>query len=195
MKRAAAASSSGGTVEATCVALLRGINVGGNNKLPMRDLAAIFEALGCRDVRTYIQSGNVVARAPASTVASLSEAVSKGIRDGFGLTVPVVLRTGAELASVVADNPFLAAGSDPTTLHVMFLRDVPTAAQVASLDTARSPGDAFAVRGRDVFLHCPNGFGRTKLTNEYFDRKLSTVSTVRNWKTVLTLLEMAQPTR
>ena len=75
----------------------------------------------------------------------------------------------------------------------MFLRDAPTAAQVASLDPARSPGDAFTVRGRDVYLHCPNGFGRTKLTNEYFDRKLATVSTVRNWKTVLTLLAMAQP--
>ncbi len=191
MKRAAKPTAP--TDDATLVALLRGVNVGGNNKLAMRDLVAVFEALGCGDVRTYIQSGNVVARAPASAVDGLSDAVAKALRAGFGLDVPVVLRTGDALAAVVAANPYLAAGADPATVHMMFLRDAPSAAQVAALDPARSPGDAFTVRGRDVFLHCPNGFARTKLTNDYFDRKLATVSTVRNWKTVLTLLAMAQP--
>jgi uncharacterized protein (DUF1697 family) len=190
MKRAVKPTAS--THDATLVAPLRGVNLGGHNKLPMRDLVAVFEALGCGDVRTYIQSGNVVARAPASTVDGLADAVSKALGEGFGLTVPVVLRTGDELAAVVAANPYLAAGADPATVHMMFLREAPTAAQVAALDPARSPGDAFTVRGGDVFLHCPNGFARTKLTNEYFDRKLATVSTVRNWKTVLALLAMAQ---
>jgi uncharacterized protein (DUF1697 family) len=187
-----AAKPTASIADAPLVALLRGVNVGGNNKLAMRDLVAVFESLGCRDVRTYIQSGNVVARAPASAVDGLSDAVAKALCDNFGLTVPVVLRRGDALAAVVADNPYLAAGADPTTLHVMFLRDAPSAAQVAALDPARSPGDAYAVRGRDVFLHCPNGLARTKLTNDYFDRTLATVSTVRNWKTVLTLLAMTQ---
>ncbi len=191
MRRAAKPTAS--THDAPLVALLRGVNVGGNNKLATRDLVAVFEALGCRDVRTYIQSGNVVARAPASAVDGLADAAAKALHEGFGLTVPVVLRTGDALAAAVADNPYLAAGADPATVHVMFLRDAPTAAQAAALDPHRSPGDAYTVRGREVFLHCPNGLARTKLTNDYFDRRLATVSTVRNWKTVLTLLAMAQP--
>lgn len=190
MRRAAKPTAS--THDAPLVALLRGVNVGGNNKLAMRDLVAVFEALGCRDVRTYIQSGNVVARAPASAVDGLADAAAKALHDGFGLAVPVVLRTGDALAAAVADNPYLAAGAEPATVHVMFLRDAPTAAQLATLDPARSPGDAYTVRGRDVLLHCPNGLARTKLTNDYFDRRLATVSTVRNWKTVLTLLAMTR---
>lgn len=175
----------------TYVALLRGINVGGKNKLPMADLVAIFAAAGCRDVRTYIQSGNVVFVANATTAKRVSAVVSNRIADDFELNVPVVTRSAAELSKAARSNPFLKQGVDPVYLHVAFLAETPARSDVTKLDPNRSPGDTFDVRGREVYLHLPNGVARTKLTTAYFDSALGTVSTVRNWRTVLKLLEMA----
>jgi len=175
----------------THVALLRGINVAGKNKVPMKELAAILAGAGCRDVRTYIQSGNVVYRAPTALARRVPAAVSAALARRLGLTVPVVTRSAAELDAVARENPFLRAGADPATLHVAFLADHPSADRVAALDPKRSPPDTFEVRGREVYLCCPKGYGTTKLTNAWFDGKLQTTSTVRNWRTVLTLLEMA----
>ena len=174
------------------VALLRGINVGGKNKLPMKDLVAVFAGAGCADVRSYIQSGNVVFRASPELAARLPALVAGAIAERFGLRVPVVMRTADELREVSEHNPFLAAGADRPALHVMFLADQPSPAHAAALDPERSPGDAFELRGRDIYLHCPNGVARTKLTNDYFDKTLATTSTGRNWNTVLHLLELAQ---
>lgn len=175
----------------TFVALMRGINVGGNNQLPMKELAAIFAREGCEEVRTYIQSGNVVFRAPSRGVERLASAIARRILEQHGLTTPVVLRSEEELAAVARDNPFLRPGEDSKPLHVLFLADVPEPGRVAALDPARSPPDAFAVRGREVYLHCPNGVGKTRLTNAYFDSALKTVSTGRNWNTVLKLRALA----
>jgi uncharacterized protein (DUF1697 family) len=174
------------------VALLRGINVGGKNKLPMRELAALFEESGCRDVTTYIQSGNVVFTPPARGQATLARTLQQRIADEFSLRVPVVLRTAGELATVAGANPFLARKLDPATLHVIFLADAPSAKAVAALDPERSPPDQFSVAGRDIYVCCPNGVARSKLTNDYFDRTLATISTGRNWRTVMTLVEMAR---
>src|SRR5262249_40013143 len=112
-------------------ALLRGINVGGKNKVPMLELAAIFGEIGCTDVVTYIQSGNVVFRAPASLAASLPKTAARRIAEEFGCKVPVILRTAAELRAAHAENPFVARGLDPNALHIMFLADRPTARAVA----------------------------------------------------------------
>lgn len=173
------------------VALMRGINVGGKNKLPMKDLVAMFAAAGCSEVQSYIQSGNVVFGAPAKLAARVPAVVSAAIAKRFGFAVPIVLRTADELREVVDNNPFLAAGIEPAQVHLMFLADRPAPAKVSALAADRSPGDAFAVRGRDVYLHLPNGVARTKLTNDWFDRALATTSTVRNWNTVLRLLALA----
>ena len=169
----------------TYVALLRGINVGGKNKLPMAELARIFAAAGCEDVRTYIQSGNVVFSA-GPKLGPLQLATR------LRLEVPVVIRSSAELARVVARNPFLKRRIDHDWLHVAFLADAPDRSRAASLDPDRSPGDEFVLRGREIYLHLPNGAGKSKLTNAWFDSKLATTSTIRNWRTVLTLLEMAR---
>jgi uncharacterized protein (DUF1697 family) len=174
----------------TYAALMRGINVGGKNKLPMKDLAALFADAGCSDVRTYIQSGNVVFKASERVAAGLPAVIAKRITDGFGYQTPVVLRSAGQLAAVAAGNPFLERGLPEEMLHVLFLADVPEKLAVAGLDAERSPGDTFIVHGGEVFLHLPNGMGRTKLTNAYFDSKLATVSTARNWRTVLKLAEM-----
>jgi len=178
----------------TYVALLRGINVGGKNKLHMPDLAAMFTEAGCTDVRTYIQSGNVVFSVAPKTAKRVPDLVSRRIADCFGYRVPVVLRTADELKKVAAGNPFFESDADAHSLHVGFLADLPTPRDVAALDPKRSPGDSFSVRGREVYLCLPNGVAGTKLTNAYFDSKLGTTSTIRNWRTVLRLLELTKPT-
>jgi len=174
------------------VALLRGVNVGGKNKLPMAELRAIYADVGCTDARTYIQSGNVVFTAAPGAEEKIRNAVARRITEQFGFKVPVVIRTGRELRKVAATNPFLNSGADAASLHVAFLADAPAKAAVKSLDPDRSPGDAFTLLGREIYLHTPNGVARTRLTNDYFDAKLGTISTVRNWRTVLKLVEMTQ---
>jgi uncharacterized protein (DUF1697 family) len=170
-------------------ALLRGVNVGGKNALAMKQLASFFVDAGCSDVVTYIQSGNVAFTAPsAAKLGKLDAVIAQRILDEVGLAVPVVLRSAAELAAIPGANPFRK--EDPQSVHVMFLRDVPAAADVKKLDPNRSPGDRFAVVGREVFLHLPNGAGRSKLGTSFIDAGLKTVSTQRNWNTLLKLIEL-----
>ncbi len=176
----------------THLALLRGINVGGKNMLPMKDLAKIFLDAGCADVRTYIQSGNVIFKGPSRLPEDLCGGITERIGVQFRYQIPVVLRTAAQLADAVANNPFLKLGADLKLLHVLFLADLPKAANIAKLDPDRSTPDAFVVRNREIYLHLPNGAAKTKLTNGYFDSKLATVSTGRNWATVLKLLELME---
>ena len=173
------------------VALLRGINVGGKNRLPMKELAAMFVDLGCDDVRTYIQSGNVLFRTSPTLGKDISSLISSSIFSRFGYRVPVVTRTAQDLQDIVQANPFLEAGAETDKLHVVFLAGLPDGAHVESLDPNRSPSDEFAVLGREIYLCCPNGLARSKLTNNYFDSRLSTTSTMRNWRTVLKLLELS----
>jgi uncharacterized protein (DUF1697 family) len=176
----------------TYVAFLRGINVGGKRKIPMNRLAGLFADVGCIDVKTHLQSGNVFFGASVSLVKTLPEVIAASITDEFGCTVTVLIRSAKDLEEVLRDNPFLKRGVDPAILHVAFLADVPGAKQVAELDNDRSPGDSFDVRGRHIYLYLPNGVARTKLTNDYFDHTLRTVSTLRNWNTVQKLLEIVR---
>jgi uncharacterized protein (DUF1697 family) len=173
------------------VALLRGINVGGKNLLPMKDLVRLFADAGCADVRTYIQSGNVLFQASPAKATRLPGVVAKGIADRFGYRTPVLLRTVEELGATIRNNPFLEAGAPESWLHVLFLASQADALRVAALDPDRSPPDAYAVRGREIYLQCPNGAGNTRLTNAWFDSKLATISTGRNWRTAIKLFELA----
>lgn len=174
----------------TFVALLRGINVGGKHKLPMKELAPIFADAKCSAVRTYIQSGNVVFGASPSLAPKLPMLLAKNIEQRFGFAVPVIIRNRDEMAQVVRGNPFVKQALPESALSVYFLADQPSAAAVKSLDPNRSAPDQFHVVGRHIYLHTPNGMGRTKLTSTYFDSKLATVCTARNWATVNTLLGM-----
>ncbi len=174
------------------VALLRGINLG-NNRIPMKRLAAMFEEAGCSDVRTYIASGNVVFSATPALARSLPRAISTAIRNELDFEPPIVLRTAAEMSAIVEANPFTGADADADDkkLHVVFLADAPTADAVARLDPERSPPDEFVVNGSEIYLFCPEGLARTKLSNPWFDKTLDTVSTMRNWRTTRKLREMA----
>jgi uncharacterized protein (DUF1697 family) len=176
----------------TYVALLRGINVGGKHKLPMKELVEVFTAGKCNAVRTYIQSGNAVFTCSDAVFKGLRPSVEKKIESRFGFPAPVVLRSREQMAQIVRHNPFLKAGKPEQTLHVMFLADEPGADASSKLDPHRSPGDEFRVIGSEIYLYLPNGAGNSKLTNAYFDSKLSTIGTSRNWATVLKLLDMMQ---
>jgi uncharacterized protein (DUF1697 family) len=171
----------------TLVALLRGINVGGRNSVPMAGLRSVLEELGLEEVTTYIQSGNVLFRSQAP-VKSLPARMEDAISDAFGVRPAVLLRTPAELAKVADSNPF----ADTAKVHVVFLDRKPAAKHAARLDPDRSPPDAFELVGRELYLHLPTGAGRTKLTGDYLERTLGVRGTQRNWNTVVKLLELAR---
>jgi len=173
------------------VALLRGVNVGGANKLAMSDLRSIFESAGCESVETIIQSGNVVFEAPEAIARNLAPVIEAQIQLRFGIAAPVILRSGAALRGIVQSNPFLRAGADPERLHLMCLSSRPSPHDVASLDPLRSPPDEFIVRDKEIYLRLPNGVARSKLTNAYFDKALRTIATARNWRTIVRLCEAA----
>lgn len=183
-----------GSLEAsrdTYVALLRGINVGGRNRLPMDELARSFEHAGCASVKTYIQSGNVVFVAAPSIALKVRESVAAAVSARVGTDIPIVLRSAADLARVVGENPFLGESQDPRALHVGFLADKPSQERVSDLDPDRSPPDEFAVRGKEIYLRLPNGMSGTRFTASYVERVLATPATFRNWRTVENLLNMA----
>jgi uncharacterized protein (DUF1697 family) len=174
----------------TYVALLRGINVGGKAKVAMPGLRAAFEEFGAGDVQTYIQSGNVVFTHPERAEATLEKSLRKVISDYAGVGVDVMLRTTAQMRSVVAKSPYPDAGG--TTLHVLFLTAKVDQAAFGKLDLDRfAPEEATAV-GREIYLHLPNGIGRAKLPPALGKLKVST--TARNWNSVTKLLEMAEAT-
>lgn len=178
----------------THVALLRGINLGAKNKVPMPALRDYVEAAGGANARTYLQSGNVVFEALDDQAPNIGAAISDRLRDDLGLTVPVVLIRADELGAITAANPFLRDGRPESQLHLMVLSAEPTGERIAKLDPDRSAPDAFVVAGRAIYLHLPSGVARSKLTNDYFDRTLGVVSTNRNWRTVGKLLELSDAT-
>jgi uncharacterized protein (DUF1697 family) len=176
----------------TYVSLLRGINVSGRNRISMADLRALYEAHGHHDVSTYVQSGNVVSHSNARSAATVTREIERAITDDLGLDVTVLVRTPAQLATLVDANPLVGDGVDPNTLHVTFLASRPARAEVAALDGRRYAPDEFVVVGDAVYLVCPNGYGRTKINNTYFERALGVAATTRNWKTVNQLLELGR---
>ncbi len=172
--------------------MLRGINVGGRNKLPMKDLAAIFRDAGWGRVQTRIQSGNVIFDARERTARRIPEIVPAEIAARYGYRTPLILRTAAELEAAVKANPFPRKGANPKAPRVVFLAAAPAPARAAALAADRSPPDEFVVSGREICLRRPNGLARTKLTNAWFDAQLETVSAIRGWNTALQLLKPAR---
>ena len=175
----------------TYIALLRGINVSGHRPVKMDRLRELLDALGHTDVSTYLQSGNVVFHTQRRTPGELASTIGRRIAKDLGLDVAVIVRTKQELAKVVGGNPFATRGVDAAHLHVTFLRERPTTAIVRAVEPASYLPDTFAIAGREVYLRCPNGYGRTKLNNAFFERTLGTTATTRNWKTVTALLDLA----
>jgi len=174
----------------TYVGLLRGVNVGGRGKVSMADLRGLHERLGHTDVVTYIQSGNVVFATDESDPVLVAVTIESAIAAELEVDVRVIVRTPGELAAVVAVNPY-AATADPARIGIAFLASTPADAAVGRIDPAAHRPDEFALIGRDVHLHVPTGFGRTKLTNSYIEAKLGVAATTRNWRTVCRLRDLS----
>jgi uncharacterized protein (DUF1697 family) len=184
----------------TWIALLRGINVGGRNRLPMTELRALHERLGHEDVRTHLQTGNVVFRAREDDEQALARTLVTALDADLAITCTVILRSPAELAAVVAANPFAdriagargaATDAQAKALHVTFL-DAPAARDAfADLDPASHAPDELVASGREVYLWCPGGYGRTKLTTTFLERRAGCAATDRNWNTVSALAAAA----
>ena len=177
----------------TYISMLRGINVSGQKKIKMADLKHLYESLGFDSVQTYIQSGNVVFRSKIGDARKLEKAVSGAILKRFQFDVPVIVRTAKEMDRVVTSNPLLKGSTkDVNKLHVTFLSDKPKASLFKNLQAPLAGDEALQIRGNEVFLYCPHGYGKTKLNNGFFEKQLSVAATTRNWKTVNVLLEMTK---
>ena len=174
------------------IALLRGINVGRNKRIKMADLIKVFESLGFKNVKTYVQSGNVIFEHDSNDAAEIAGRIERKISQTFSFSVNVIIRTKDEVENVVKGNPFIGrAGIELDKLHVIFLADMPDPKDVLNLDINKDENEEFEVIGREVYLYCPDGYARTKLKNDIFEKKLNTEATTRNWKTTSKLLELS----
>jgi len=172
------------------IALLRGVNVGGNT-LSMEQLRAVCAELGAENARTYVQSGNLVFAAPGSA-SRWATALERKLAGESRLAVSVIVRTAAKMAKVVAGNPFVKEkGIDPAKLHVTFLQQAPVKAALKKLDSLSAGADRLKLAGKEIYLHCPNGYGRTKLSNNALEKALGVRATTRNWNSVNKLCDMA----
>jgi len=177
----------------TFISVLRGINVSGQKKILMADLKELYAALNFKNITTYIQSGNVVFKTDSKlSNQDLAKEIEKAIQQKYSFAVPVIIRRADELAQVVGANPFLSDSTiDTEKLHVTFLAEIPQESNLEKLNTFNYPPDQFAVIGQEVYLHIPERYGNTKLSNSFFETKLKVSATTRNWKTVQQLNQMA----
>lgn len=176
---------------ATIVAFLRGINVGGVKRVAMADLRALVENLGYADVRTHLQSGNVVFGADAAPEEA-ARAIEAAIAERLGLEVTVVARTADELAAVVAEDPLAGVAGDPARHLVVFL-DGPDPAVLAELGGRDYGEERLVVREREIHLWCPGGVHRSRAARDAGGPGVARIATARNWRTLTKLLEMARP--
>lgn len=176
----------------TYISLLRGINVSGQKKVPMAELREVYASLDLAPVQTYIQSGNVIFQSAETDKPALRDRLEKAIQRTFGFEVVVLLRTLDEWQQVESHALFSAEAEKLNQLYVTFLAEVPDPERVEALSLPADNGDEFTVIKQEVYVLCPNGYGRTKLTNTFFERKLKTQATTRNAMTVRKLRELAE---
>ena len=174
----------------TFIALFRGINVGGHNRLLMKDLRAALEGLGFINVKTYLQSGNVVFQGGSPDSGQISHDISHAISEGCQLTLEVFVLSLEELRSAIVSNPFPEGEGDPKSLHFSFLKSRPGSPDLAILESLRSPSEKFELIGNIFYLHAPDGIGRSKLAAKV-EKSLGVVLTGRNWRTVNAIMSMA----
>ena len=166
----------------TYIALLRGINVSGQKSIKMELLRETFAALGCENVQTYVQSGNVVFSGDENTLAAWASQIRARIKKDFGMDVFVLVKEPRELAQIIAKNPFKKF--DQANIYVSLFSSAPTKGAVKSLNDIDTGKDQIKIVAARAYLYCPNGYGRTKLNNNVLERKLGVQATTRNWKTL-----------
>lgn len=175
------------------ISLLRGINVSGQKKIKMADLRALYEGLGFKKVTSYIQSGNVVFETRSTKANAIEQKIAKAIADSYGFEVPILVVQWQHIDYIIHHNPFVnQSDADPTKLLVALLKDKPKPELVEKTNEYSFSPDEFVIDDRYVFIHCPNGFGRSKINNNFFEHKLQVKATTRNWRTLNKLWEMGQ---
>lgn len=174
------------------VVLLRGINVGGKNKVPMAELRDTLNGTGFADVVTYIQSGNVILDGRARNEQQVIDDVAGAIADDFGLDIPVVARPVEAWSAIMTANPFPEGESEPKFLHVYFCDTAPSDEALNGFDPSPYEPDLFQAVGRELYVWYANGASRSKLTGAVLERKLGVTATARNWSTVLKLAELIE---
>ena len=166
----------------------------GHNSVRMADLFALYKDLGFVDAETYIQSGNVIFSSAADEpVSEISLKIEKAILERFNYNIPVSIRTIEEMRILFSVNPFLREENfEPSKMAVIFLHEKSSKEQIQKVINIDYPPDKFKISGSEIFIYCPNGFGRTKLYTNFFEKKMGVTGTARNWKTIITILQIAE---
>ena len=173
------------------IAMLRGINVGGHKTIRMEHLRALCSDIGFQKVETYVQSENIIFQSPMESPAAVSQSIGEAILHSFGAKAPVIVRTSKQMRSLVANNPFLKVEDlDTSKLHVTFLSEIAQKGSLQRLRELATSPDRFHATQDEIYLYCPNGYFRTKLSNNAIEKALSVTATTRNWKTTNVLFQI-----
>jgi uncharacterized protein (DUF1697 family) len=176
----------------TYISILRGINVSGQKLIKMDTLKKMYEKLNCDNVKTYVQSGNVIFSAKEKDTQELEKVISSQIEKEFGFDVPVIVLNVKTFETIIENNPFGKGNLKETAfLHVTFLADNPSEFDKEKIVEKKQPSEEVAFTPNAVYLYCPNGYGKTKLNNNFLENKLKVKATTRNWKTTNELLKLA----
>ena len=174
----------------TYISMLRGINVSGQKMISMGELKKLYGYLGFKNVQTYIQSGNVLFECPDTNTSKVISKIEKTIKESFGFDVLVFIRTKDDFHKLIKNTPF--SKKDISKLYVTFLSGIPIQSPIDEINKIKDKSEEFLISGKEVYLFCPNGYGKSKLSNNFFERKLKLSATTRNWKTVNKLFSMAK---
>ncbi len=175
----------------TYIAMLRGINVSGQKKIKMADLRAHLAELAFGNIRTYIQSGNIIFEHEETSASYLEDKIKQKILEKYGFEVPVLVKLSADFEHLLSHNPFLKDPAKETKrMYVTFLAEEPQAEGLAKLQTVDYAPEEYILEGKEIYFFSPLGYGRAKMNNSFFEQKLKVAATTRNWRTINKLLEM-----
>lgn len=174
----------------TYTALLRGINVSGQRMINMKDLKALFQKAGYGNVMTYIQSGNIVFESDEKNTKTLIKNIGEMIKQHYGFEVPVMVLWKEDIDTILANNPYFDGKKDITKLHVTLLDTTPNAKLLADTRDEKYQSDEFHIEEKIIYLYCPDGYGMTKFSTMFFEKKLAVTATTRNWKTMQSLQKL-----
>jgi uncharacterized protein (DUF1697 family) len=176
----------------TYISLLRGINIGGRNLIKMEQLRAAYAELGFTNIKSYIQSGNLIFDAPDTSLnADLATAIRAKIQAVWGFDIPTIVRTKAEIAEICAANPLVSAERNHSELHIVFLQEPKANDEaISAMLPLRRDSELLAYRADALFLYCPDGYHKSKIHNNYIEKQLATAATTRNWRTCTTILDL-----
>lgn len=174
------------------IALLRGINVSGQKKIKMAELRVQLAEIGLVDLSTYIQSGNLIFKFKEKDTAKIARLIEKKIKKDYGFEVPVIVKTKSSFEQILKDNPFIKENTDveEKALYVSILDALPSNENIDTIEADKYQPDQFVIDEEHIYIYCPNGYGRTKLTNSFFERKLKLKATTRNWRTMNKLVAL-----